>query len=90
MISPIARKIMLMSDGERQKETEEMKDAEEQSGAPEAWGPNAPLFALATKATKLGELLWIVDSSACKVKPLGLALIAKKQLVVKAGESLEL
>ena len=53
-------------------------------------GCNAPLFPLATKATKLGELLWIVDSSACKVKPIGLALIAKKQLIVKAGESLEL
>ena len=53
-------------------------------------GSSAALFVLATKATKLGELLWIVDSSACKVKPLGLALIAKKQLVVKTGESLEL
>ena len=52
-------------------------------------GPTATLFDLAAKA-KHAELLWIVDSSACKVKPIGLALVAKKQLIVKAGESLEL
>ena len=53
-------------------------------------GPNSPLFALAAKATKLAELLWIVDSSACKVKPIGMALVSKRQLIVKEGITLEL
>ena len=48
------------------------------------------MSALAVKSTKLAELLWIVESTGCKVKPVGLALIAKKQLIVKAGEILGL
>ena len=50
----------------------------------------APMLALAAKSTTLGELLWLVEATGCKVKPVGLALVAKKQLIVKAGQTLGL